>query len=413
MTARTVEELLQSVSSKIDTVFGNSPLSNPTANASNNLVKLVQMVMIGQAELEKRIEAFQFQYQQRFIENDALDYLASTKCLERLEDTTSKALIAITGEDCALLQQGSILLDEIEREWFVTEAVTLTTNGSTCAFGFGVVEASASGCWFLKDGELTFDNSNTPSIYSATNIMMLEKGGAVESNDAFRDRISNTGVLSMINGTDDRLQSLLSQVDGVNFARVDSGTFCGETGGLAVVSGGLDSDICETLRLQGSLTCSLLGDTSCDTNCFDGIRFQRPIPVKVDILVTLNCDCPVITQSEAESMILAQSTNFSSSTKISGSTLSKLHPDIEHVQFKLIRREIGCGLDETYIDPFSGDEFDFFTSQAFGINAGVTDCQNESNEYLGTAKFPIYEMPVMNEITFTDCPKVGQCNPCV
>lgn len=413
MIPRTTQELIQAIAPQVDALLGNNPLLDPVANQSNNLVKLLTIAMGGQAELEQRIEAIKFLSQARYLDGEQLDLLAAGKCLTRSECTTSKALLVVSGEDCAVLQAQSQLTDSLGRAWSVTEDITLSGNGSACAFGVGVVEATVCGCWNLKEGELAFDNSNTPNIYSATNSVMLEKGGDLESDDSLRNRLMNTGPLHLIQGTSDSLKSALLQLSGVNFARTLQGEFCGQTGSMVVVHGGLDADICQAILNNGVLACSLIGNVECNSSCFSGVRFQRPCPVFIDIFVSLNCDCPTITEEQAQSIILAQAGSVARTNKIVSSTFLKLHSDIESVRLKVRRPTLGCG-EITFTDPITDEVINWNTEDPSGLCGSVSECDNESQIYSQTIRLPEFEMPILGNVTFSTCDPVNvvECASC-
>lgn len=403
MIPRTLDELLQSVAGKMQAWIGNNPLNNPVSNRSNPLVKLVTAVMQGQYELEKRTESFSYSARVDMLSGDALDTAAGRRCITRKRCVTTKYLITVFGDDCAVMPAGSVLYDSQGREWNVVEDINLKTNGSIFASGTGIAESSECGCWLLNNGDLFIERDNFIGITSATNVFLLEKGGEEESDEALRNRILNTGPLATIKGTVDHAVAALMAVDGVNFVRTYHGDLCDESGFMFVVHGGNCIDICEAIRLNGGSSTALLGNTICRTDCFDNIKFQQPCPVKLNIELTLNCDCPVITQEQAEMMVRSIAARVARLSRVSSSLFSKLHPDIESARLSVV-----C-FNEIVIDPVTGDQsyapyIDPITDEEKTIE---TDSFCDTNcRVIGptnTIKLNPWEFPVIGDVTFAEC----------
>jgi len=400
----TLDELLIKTSSYMNNTFGDNPLADPSNNRSDPLVKLVTGVLLGQVELEKRFDALKNASNAKFLEGEALEFYANQKCLPRKQNTRSRVQIVVTGEDCAILQQGFILKDDQGRDWEVENDITLQTNGTGCAFGVGIARASDFGCWLVQEKEL-FLSEESDAISDATNTIQLEKGGVLESEDAWRNRLFGSGIYTNINGTLDNLLAAINELDGVNFVRGDNITDCnGNNGAMLVVHGGNDAEICQVFFKKSGITCNTFGNVSCETALCDGgtPSFQRPCPVQISVRVSLSCGCISTTEDEIRSIILANASFYAKSRTISAKQILKLHREIESVQIRAQRIELSC-VEATIVDPISQQILPFSTEETQGFCRGVTFCENAIQPWTNTIKLPLYEYPIVNTVEFADC----------
>ncbi len=275
--------------------------------------------------------------------------------------------------------------------------------------------SDVAGTFQLNDDELVFDNSTMPFIFSASNGMMLEIGGAVESDESLRNRLQNQGPLANVLGTVDNAVSALYAVDGVTFVRFANVETCIGNGPMFIVYGGRDSDICETLLKRSGATCSMVGESACGS-CND-IRFQRPCPVLLCIEVTVNDDCPLLTDDAIRSIIMSVAPNIAKQTKLRANDIAKLQGDIDSVRFAIKKPELhGCPEQSTqvYNDPLSNTPLRFATSNPFGLCGGQVDCGTPPT-FVNSVTLNPWQYFIMDasQITFVRAPKpTSDCVVC-
>ena len=285
---RSSSEILQEYAAQIFDVWGNTPLSDPVANRNDPLVKILSGAAAGQSELEHAFEAFVASGNLPNLEGQALTSAAAMRGVYRKNGTLSKAVVMVVGDIGSVLEKGSEFTDRYGAVWKTVTDVELPSG-----YGMGVVCAEDPGSQILSPRELSLDTTGTPWIHSATNGIMIEVGGQVENDQALIYRAMNRGPMAHIEGTKDRVLAEIDALDGVNFSRYGFVKSCIGDGPMFVISGGNDSDIGETIKLNAGMSYGGLvgGSVYQDEDCTE-IRFQRPCPVLLHIDVTLSCDCP-------------------------------------------------------------------------------------------------------------------------
>ena len=145
-----------------------------------------------------------------------------------------------------------------------------------------------------------------------------------------------------------------------------------------VVHGGDDAEICETIQQYTQNCNGLIGNVECNNNCFNSIRFQRPMPVIIDVTACLPVDCPPITAAQAEQFIRNTESSITRSNKIRSCDFSKAHPEIDDVTFNVTFPPlITCEGGQTYTDPIDGSEIDFYgTNYCGGIPNDCAQCSD-------------------------------------
>lgn len=398
MTPQTPEQILTDLAAEIQADWGPTPLQDPVANRSDNLVRLVSHWAVSISDLQWAFEAFIQRNNIAALEGELLTAAAAVRGITRKTGALSKTTIMVTGLNGTTLPAGSELMDRFGMNWITQSDIKLSPKGAGCAFGQGVACAETSGSFTLFPGELRYDNIATPYINAATNGIMLEIGGEQESDDALRNRILNRGPLSLISGTSDAALSAIYAVDGVNFARYEQVETCDGSGWMFVVHGGNDAEICEAIKRHAGLgVCALLGDNSCESHCAD-VHFQRACPVLTCLKITLSCDCPEPDENTIKSQILSAAPSLALENRITAKDIARLSDQIIKVEFSTKKRPLYACIDQdtpTIIDPVDDTEIPFASTNPCGICAGVIECA-ENEEFLPCAQFHPWEYPIID-----------------
>ncbi len=416
MIPRSSEEILKEYAAQIQDVWGNTPLSDPQANRSSNLVRLLTAASLGQSGLELAFEAFIARNNIPALEGAMLDAAGAIRGVVRKTATKSKATIMVTGSDGSVMPEGTELADRFGGKWQTQSDIKLALRGGLCAFGQGVVCAVEVGSFVLKDKELFFNDPSMPWIYAATNGLMLELGGEQESDQAYRNRILNRGPLAHIKGTQNAAMSAIYMVDGVNFARFSKVQNCDGDGWMFVVHGGSDDQICQVIRLHAGLgVCALLGSTQCVEHCSD-VKFQRPCAVLLKLRVILSCECPVPDAETIKSLILSEAPRIARQDKFVSKQITRLHEGIDRVEVAAINMPLhSCPEEaETIVDPIDGQEIQWGTQQTNGICAGSVNCDPNYKQVIKLSHWQYGIIDTNHIEIIIDCEKPTKeaCNEC-
>ena len=373
--ARSVETILQDIAVLMGSAFGTNPLSNPSAYSTNNIVIFARLFAQSTALLEQRFDSLKYLSRVDQLSGPLLAAAAAEKCIFPRECVLAKQLMMFNGADCARIEAGTEFQDLQGRTWLLSEAVTLKNIGGGCAGSIGIVESDVCECRTPGAGTIS-PSDPIDGVYAATNILALERGGSSENDADLRNRITSAGPLAHIQGTQDYATQQILALSGVNYVEtVEAGEY-GLDGYAYIVHGGDDAEICNTIKRTSGNCAKLIGNVSCEANCFNDVRFQRPMPVIIDVTACLPADCPSITAEQAIEFIKGTSAGIARSKKIRASDFSRVHNELDGVTFNATFPPlITCDGGEIYTDPIDGSEIDFY-GQAFceGIPNNCAHC---------------------------------------
>lgn len=413
---RTPSQILQTYGNELATKWGPNVLQNPVANRSSNLVRLLSMTALSLSDIEQKVQALIIEQNPNNLEGLALTSYGENRGEPRNTGTRSKAVIMVTGQQGSTLVQGSELVDRFGAVWRTIADITLDSVGAGCAYAMGIACADDVGAQCLNEGELVYDNTTTPFIFAATNGIMLEIGGAIESDEAYRDRIQQRGPLSRVVGTADYALAQLRKIDGVNFARFVNVNTCIGNGPMFIVHGGADADICDGLLRDSGVVCNMVGEVSCG-DC-TGIRFQRPCPVLLELEITLTCDCPTQTQESIRSLILSIASRITTQQRLRANDIAVISSEIDSVRFRLKKPKLTTlECDPTVLellDPIDNSVIKFATNKPFGLCKPAAACEEEE-PYVNAINIQPWQYFVLDQrfISFADCVEAdGDCNRC-
>lgn len=397
MTIKTSDEIVIDLSQEIEQDWGPTSLQDPEDNRSDNLVRLVSNWGVSIADLYSAFEAHVQRNNIPALEGELLTSAGAIRSLYRKTDTRSKTTIMVTGEQGSILPAGTELIDRFGGKWETQNNIELIARGASCGYGQGVACAVEVGSFRLNPGELVFNDSSMTWIYSATNGLMLEIGGAQESDQAFRNRILNRGPLAHINGTSDAALNAIYAVDGVNLASYTQVQTCIGNGWMFVVHGGDDAQVGEAIKLHAGLgVTSLVGSTVYQDSSCTEIKFQRPCPVLLKLRVTLGCDCPIIDAETVKSLIVSLAPRIAGQDKLNAQEIARLSPSIDKVEiYKQCMPLYGC-IDEntpTITDPTTGESIVWGTDVFTGLCGGQVLC---AGVYTNTIKLQPWGMGVID-----------------
>jgi len=402
-------EIIKDYGDRLAVDFGPNVLQDPTANRGSNLVRLAAMTALSLSDIQHGVEATIVSQNPNNLEGVALTNYAAQRGVQRKTGTKSKAVAVVTGQQGSTLTAGSQLRDRYGSVWNVTADITLDSVGIGCAFGTGVVCSDVAGSFLLDDGELVFDNATIPFIFAATNGQMLEVGGQEESDEALRNRLLSRGPLSNVIGSKDNAIANVAAIDGVEFVRYEFVDTCIGEGPMMVVYGGNPQLICDTILKTSGVVCNLVGETSCGS-C-NSVRFQRPCPVLLCIEVTINCDCPLLTQEQIASIIMSQAPAIARQTKVRAADIANLQEDIDSVRFSIKSPMLASCPDAddipTFNDPISNTPVKFATDNPYGLCGGKPDCGVDENTFVNSVTINPYQYFIMDQsvITFVNATK--------
>lgn len=415
---KTPQEILEAYGAELEKIVGPNVLQDPIANRSSNLVRVLSMAALSLNDIEQAVEALIIEQNPNNLEGIALTNYGAQRGIQRKTGAKSKTIVMVTGQQGSILERGSVLNDRFGGRWITEADVILESTGVGCAFGMGIACAEESGTFCLQEDELVYDNSTSPFIFGATNGIMLEVGGAEESDEAFRNRILSRGPLANVNGTSDNALDAIYAIDGVNFARFEFVDTCIGSGPMFVVHGGDDAKICDELIRKSGVACNMVGESNCGS-CND-VRFQRPCPVLLCIEVTVNPDCPLLTDAQISEIIMSVAPQIARQTKVRANDIAKLQQDIDSVRFRVKRQPlVSCPDDDTngadiLTDPIDFEQIRFGTQNPYGLCGGKPDCEAQTG-FVNSASLNIWEYFVMDaaQITFvrSEQPE-SDCNLC-
>ena len=406
---KTPQQILIELSALIADEWGATPLVNPVANRGSNLVRLLTGSAIGLSKMQERFEsALANQYIDQ-LEGCELTAAAQVRGLIRKSDTKSKYTIIATGNECGFIPKDTKLSDSFGAKWSVISDIEMTSmNG--CYVGQGVACADDAGTQTLLDGELSLIDE-IAGVNSVTNGLLLELGGALESDQSLRNRLFNKGALSAIVGTEDYLLTALYAIDNVNFARIKRLNDCNNMSGLMiVVHGGDNQEICNTIEQQfkhGSGV--LLGDTSCPSSCVSGIKYQEACPVIIEVMITLACDCPVLSKASIITAIMKNASKIAQQITVKNCIVGCGVEGVDRIEVRKKKMPLATCSQGEITDPFTNQEIDMT------VDSGCSICGHEDNcpsEFAGSTKLNVWEYGILdtNHIYFTDnCAESDGC----
>lgn len=413
-------EILQEYGAELNTLIGPNVLQDPVANRSSNLVRILSLAALSLNDIQQKVEAQIVEQNPDNLEGIALTNYAAARGVTRKVGTKSIAILIVTGQQGAILPNGSQLTDRFGSIWETREDIILESPGLGCAFAQGLVYSVDSGTFTLVEDELVYDNTPTPSIFTATNGMMIQVGGSLESDESLRNRLKGRGPLVNIQGTADNTLAAIWAVDGVTLARFAFVDNCAGKGPMFIVKGGDPQEVCSALLQKAGLTGELVGNTSCEDLTCSQVRYQEACPFVLAVEVTLSCDCPAISEDIIKSLIMSQAPAVARIDTINSNDITTLHPDIDSVRFRIIRPLIYSSptLSDApeIFDPLTNQLIVFATDEMFGVCAGERHCVDNTREYMTTLKLNPWEYAIIveDEITFTgNCPEPEDiCVPC-
>ena len=409
--ARSKEQIIQDIGALMSAAFGNNPMSaqilnifgNPTQYPSNKLVILANIFAQSTVLLEQKYDALKYLSRVDQLSGALLASAAAEKCIFPRECVKAKQLMMFNGVDCTRLEAGAEFQDLQGRTWLLSEAITLTNIGGGCAGSVGIVESDVCECRTPELGTIS-PSQTIDGIYAATNILLLEKGGASESDADLRNRITSAGPLAHIQGTQDYATQQILALSGVNWVETVAANEYDLGGYAYIVHGGDDAEICNVIKRTSGNCANLIGNVSCDINCFNDVRFQRPMPVIIDVTACLPANCPSITAEQAIEFIKNTSSGIARAKKIRSCDFSKVHPELDSVTFNATYPPlITCTGGEIYTDPIDGSEIDFF-GQNFceGI---PNDCAHCPQGPLTSLDLKPWQYAVIGNVVIIDCPE--------
>lgn len=402
----TPSEIIKKYGDELFSDWGANVLQQPEQNRGDPLVRLMSMAAISLSDIQSGIEANSLRRDPNNLEGIELTTYAASRGVFRKTNTSSMAILIVTGLQGAILPAESQLTDRFGSVWRTTEDIQLNSDGVGCAFAQGIVCASDPGSFVLQPGELSFDNAGMEFIFSATNGDMVTVGGAEESNESLRRRLSATGPLSRITGTSDNAIAKILEVDGVeyaNFAIVDS---CIGSGPMFIVSGGEPERICDTIERFSGVCGNLVGEVSCG-DC-TSVRFQRPCPLLLEMEVFVDDSCLISDEEQIKSLIMSIAPQVARQSKVRSGDISNLQQIIDSVVFRAKRMPLtGCfdGSELIVTDPFSMEELIFATDNPTGLCGGLPDC--EDGDFSNSISINPWEYFLMDAtaITITSSPQ--------
>lgn len=401
--ARSVDTILSDVADLMGSSFGANPLSNASLYPTNNLVILGRIFAQSTNLLEKKFDSLKYLSRTDQLSGALLSAAAAEKCIFRRECVTAKQLMIFNGEDCARVEAGTEFQDMQGRTWLLVDTVTLSNIGGGCATATGIVQADVCECRTPSLGTIS-PTETIDGVYSATNILLLEKGGAAEQDSDLRNRITSAGPLSHIVGTQDYATQQLLELSGVNYVETVKPGEYGLDGFAYIIHGGDDAEICNTIKRTSGNCAALIGNVTCDEGCFSDIRFQRPMPVVIDVTACLPANCSSITAAQAETFIRNTALGITRKEKIRSYDFSKVHSELDGVTFNATFPPlIACTGGEIYTDPIDGSDIDFYADNF---------CDGIPNDCAGCPQGPLtaldlkpWQYAVIGDVIILPCPE--------
>lgn len=218
-----------------------------------------------------------------------LDLIMALNGLTRKSATYSRALLTLSGTAGVVVLSGSIVRDTSGQTWTTESTATIGQNGTITVYA----KCSTAGAITAASGTITEIVTPTSGWISVTNASSATVGSDKETDSEARARralaVSNTSVSLLTS-----LYGALSSIESVEKLRLyENSTATTDTNGIpagsicAVVLGGDNQDVADTIFKKKSIGCGTFGSTTVQVTDVYGqtasIKFSRPTEVAVSV----------------------------------------------------------------------------------------------------------------------------------
>lgn len=221
-----------------------------------------------------------------------LDNIVAVSGISRKQATRSTAVVTLTGAAGAVIENGAVA-DSAGVMWDLPESVEIGEGGAVTVEAvcreYGVISAPA--------GTITRIMTPTLGWTSVTNIADAYVGTVVETDSELRARQVRSVALPSRSVLDSLIAALQLITDIGRVEVYENDTNSTDANGIpahsicAVVEGGADAEIAETIFMRKGLGCGTHGTTTVpvadDSGVSHNIKFERLGYVDVDIQITL------------------------------------------------------------------------------------------------------------------------------
>ncbi len=221
-----------------------------------------------------------------------LDNIVAVSGITRKQATRSTVMVTLTGAAGSIIENGSVA-DESGVMWDLPEVVEIGSGGSVTVEAvcreYGVISAAAG----------TVTRIMTPALgwTSVTNLLDAYTGTVVETDSELRARQARSVALPSRSVLDSLIAALQLITDIGRVEVYENDTNSTDANGIpahsicAVVEGGADADVAETIFMRKGLGCGTYGTTTVvvqdGTGTSHNIKFEKLGYVDVDIQITM------------------------------------------------------------------------------------------------------------------------------